>query len=158
MKNSFFLMIVIALAALSARADEFRGRVLDGENREPVAGAVVKVLSAAGKTVSFTSSKPDGTFSVNPDSKGVRLTVSAIGYATFETAFPPESHELFLQPRETRLKEVVVEAPDIFQRGDTLVFNVGKYATAADNAIIDVLKRLPGIKVEDDGRDRKSVV
>lgn len=152
MKRSFFIIIVIALAALSARADDFRGRVLDGENREPVAGAIVKVLSATGKTVSFTSSKTDGTFNVKTDSKGVRLTVSAIGYATFETAFPPENNELFLQPRETRLKEVVVEAPDIFQRGDTLVFNVGKYATAADNAIIDVLKRLPGIKVEDDGR------
>lgn len=87
-------MIVIALAALSARADDFRGRVLDGENREPVAGAVVKVLSVTGKTVSFTSSKTDGTFNVKTDSKGVKLTVSAIGYATFETAFPPENHDI----------------------------------------------------------------
>ncbi|MBD4340545.1 hypothetical protein GUH15_31795, partial [Xanthomonas citri pv. citri] len=43
------------------------------------------------------------------------------------------------------------QAPDIYAKGDTLVFNVARYANATDNAIIDVIKRLPGIKVEDDG-------
>ena len=49
------------------------------------------------------------------------------------------------------LRDVIVQAPDIYARGDTLVFNVEQYATARDNAIIDIIRRLPGIKVEDDG-------
>ena len=53
--------------------------------------------------------------------------------------------------KATQLKDVIVQAPDIYARGDTLVFNVARYANATDNAIIDVIKRLPGIKVEDDG-------
>ena len=45
----------------------------------------------------------------------------------------------------------IVQAPDIYAKGDTLVFNVAQYANAKDDAIIDVIKRLPGIKVEKDG-------
>ena len=53
--------------------------------------------------------------------------------------------------KATQLNDVIVQAPDIYAKGDTLVFNVARYANAKDNAIIDVIKRLPGIKVEDDG-------
>ncbi len=75
-----------------------------------------------------------------------------MGYEDMELTLPLPESDIRLTPKETKLREVVVSAPDIYQRGDTLVFNVGKYATAADNAILDVIRRLPGIKVENYGQ------
>lgn len=37
-------------------------------------------------------------------------------------------------------------------RSDTLVYFVSQYAKAQDNSIVDVLRRLPGIEVEEDGQ------
>ena len=56
-----------------------------------------------------------------------------------------------LQAEPTRLRDVIVKAPDIEQRSDTLVYYTSKYAREQDRNIGDVLKRLPGIDVEDNG-------
>ena len=56
-----------------------------------------------------------------------------------------------LQAEPTRLRDVIVKAPDIEQRSDTLVYYTSKYARKQDRNIGDVLKRLPGIEVEDNG-------
>ena len=56
-----------------------------------------------------------------------------------------------MSPKATQLRDVIIKAPDIYQKGDTLVYNVDKFAKQQDDAIIDVIKRLPGIRVDDDG-------
>ncbi|MDE6271080.1 MAG: hypothetical protein K2M12_09545, partial [Muribaculaceae bacterium] len=76
------------------------------------------------------------------------------GSETDETLTLPSKADLSdvrLLSKTTQLRDVIVQAPDIYAKGDTLVFNVERYATAKDNAIIDIIKRLPGIKVEKDG-------
>lgn len=146
MNNSFLIFILSAvLASLSARAETIHGRLLDADTREPVAGAVIKCVGGKG----FTSSSADGRFKL--ECNAAKISIRSMGYKSIELPLPLGSEEILLQPKQTVLNEVVVSAPDIFQRGDTLVFNAGKYATAADDAIIDVIKRLPGVKVEKDG-------
>ena len=146
MKNSVLILIwFIVLAALSQGRRNISGRLIDADTREPISGAVVKAIG--GK--SFTSSKSDGGFSIICETK--KLSIRCMGYESIELTVPLRETEILMHRKETVLNEVIVEAPDIFQRGDTLVFSVGKYATAADDAIIDVIKRLPGVKVEKDG-------
>lgn len=150
-KQLSILVSLLLLAALSARSEETRGRLLDAETLMPVARAVVKATDESGNAVAFTSSGPKGEFRLNAGNKALRLSVKAIGYAETELPLPLEDPDILLCPKETQLKEVVVCAPDIYQRGDTLVFSINRYANATDNAIIDVIKRLPGVKVKDDG-------
>lgn len=58
---------------------------------------------------------------------------------------------VYLEPQPTQLEDVIVTAPDIEQRSDTLIYYLSHYAKDSDRNIADVLKRLPGIKVEDNG-------
>ncbi len=57
-----------------------------------------------------------------------------------------------LEPGTTLLKEVTVKADRIREQGDTITYNVGSFAQQQDRSISDVLKRMPGINVEQSGK------
>ena len=54
--------------------------------------------------------------------------------------------------KNIRLKEVTVKAKKIRQRGDTLIYQVATFAKDGDRSIGDVLKKMPGIQVAEDGK------
>ncbi|MDE5749837.1 MAG: TonB-dependent receptor, partial [Duncaniella sp.] len=143
MTLSALLVGVLTLSASTPAA--IRGRVVDAGNGEPLPGAMVK---ASG---SFTSTDREGRFTLALKAGADSVTIRCLGYAPQTIAVSADPVTVRLEPAENLLKDVIVEAPDIYAKGDTLVFNVSRYAQAKDNAIIDVIKRLPGIKVEDDG-------
>lgn len=152
-RASFILGLIVGLMPTMAAAQhEIHGKVIDADTRQPISQAVVQALDAKGKAVAFTSSAADGSFRVRSTAAVDSLSFRRLGY---ESVKMPRCHDFAsgveMRPKATRLKDVIVEAPDIYAKGDTLVFNVARYANASDNAIIDVIKRLPGIKVEEDG-------
>lgn len=153
-KYSFFILCVFfgLLSATAAVPKEINGKVISGETGGPIPGVVIRGLNENGRALAFSSSDRTGAFSLKITSGVDSISFRCMGYE--ERIFPVNhdfTHDIVLQAKTTQLKDVVVEAPDIYARGDTLVFNVARYANAKDNAIIDVIKRLPGIKVEEDG-------
>lgn len=133
------------LSATAAEPDELQGSVRDIETGEPVSGVVVKTKGA------FTSTDSEGRFRLILKAGADSVSFRYVGYETLTLPISEDVSMIKLTPKSTRLKDVIIEAPDIYAKGDTLVFNVSRYANAKDNAIIDVIKRLPGIKVEEDG-------
>lgn len=146
-RYSFFLLCVLLglLSASAADPGELRGTVVDADSEEPVVGCIVKTKGA------FTSTDKDGRFAITPKAGADSILFRFMGYESLSLPMAADLTCVRLTPKATRLNDVIVEAPDIYAKGDTLVFNVAKYANAKDNAIIDVIKRLPGIKVEEDG-------
>ncbi len=148
MNRFSFIILCTMLGRLSVMAagpGELRGRVKDAGTGEPVAGVIVKAKGV------FTSSDRDGCFVLSPKEGADSVSFRCMGYELLKLPLTADFSEVSLASKATRLKDVIVEAPDIYARGDTLVFNVSRYANAKDNAIIDVIKRLPGIKVKEDG-------
>lgn len=148
-RYSFFIFCVLpgllsALASASAPG-ELRGKVVDDDSRQPVVGCIVKSKGA------FATTDKDGCFRITPEEGADSVSFRFMGYGPLSLPVTSDLSRVRLKQKVTRLNDVIVEAPDIYAKGDTLVFNVAKYADAKDNAIIDVIKRLPGIKVEDDG-------
>lgn len=149
-RYSFFTLGLFLglLPALAAAPETASGIITDAEGGQPVGGVVVQALNAGGKAVAFASSDAKGMFNIRIADPADSISFRCMGYETLKL---PRSHDFAkgveLWPKATQLKDVVVHAPDIYAKGDTLVFNVARYANAKDNAIIDVLKRLPGIKV-----------
>ncbi len=147
MRNTFLILCAI-LGLLSATAADLitlSGIVRDALTDEPIPGVIVKAKST------FTSTDKEGHFTLTPKATADSVSFRFIGYDILTLPIDTDFSVVKLSPKVTRLNDVIVEAPDIYARGDTLVFNVERYANAKDNAIIDVIKRLPGIKVEDDG-------
>ena len=51
------------------------------------------------------------------------------------------------------LKEIKIQADRILQKGsDTLVYNVAAFQSEQDAVLEDVLKKMPGIQVQESGR------
>ncbi len=57
-----------------------------------------------------------------------------------------------MEDGELQLKEVVVKSARIRENGDTITYNVGSFAQKQDKTIGDVLKRMPGIDVANNGK------
>lgn len=144
---SFFILSVMLglLPVMAADPGELRGLVKDAETNEPAVGVIVKAKG------SFATTDRDGRFVLIPKAGADSISFRGMGYEPLTLPIIADLSEIRLRPKVTRLNDVIVEAPDIYAKGDTLVFNVSRYANAKDNAIIDVIKRLPGIKVEEDG-------
>lgn len=155
MNRYSFLIFCLFLGLLSASAavpGKVSGKIVDGETRQPVPGAVIQALTKQGKPTAFASSDADGIFNIKISDVTDSISFRCMGYESIKL---PTGYDFAkgveMYPKTTQLKDVIVQAPDIYAKGDTLVFNVSLYANATDNAIIDVIKRLPGIKVEEDG-------
>ncbi|WP_305150287.1 carboxypeptidase-like regulatory domain-containing protein [uncultured Duncaniella sp.] len=146
-RYSFFILCVFLglLSVSAADPGELRGKVVNADTDEPITGCIVKSKGT------FTSTDKDGRFVITPKSGADSISFRFMGYESLSLPVTADFSCVRLSPKATQLNDVIVKAPDIYAKGDTLVFNVAKYANAKDNAIIDVIKRLPGIKVKDDG-------
>ena len=146
----FFFVAAIAVAQYNVT-----GKVIDKENSEPLVGASVIVKGGDGKIKKFASSKSDGGFAITMSSiNGCRLEVSMMSFAKQSIPLDSVSFPLtvYMEPGTTLLKEVTVKADRIREQGDTITYNVGSFAQQQDRSIGDVLKRMPGIDVANNGK------
>ncbi|MDE6403156.1 MAG: carboxypeptidase-like regulatory domain-containing protein, partial [Muribaculaceae bacterium] len=131
------------------------GVVVDSESGDALNGASVIVKGADGKIKKFATTKGGGEFAISlPSVADCRLEVSMMSYARQSLPLDSVSFPVTvrLEPGTTLLKEVTVKADRIREQGDTITYNVGTFAREQDRTIGDVLKRMPGINVEQSGK------
>lgn len=146
----FFFVAVCSVAQVNVT-----GTVIDKENNKPLVGASVIVKGADGKIKKFTSSKSDGGFSMTiPSVNGCLLEVAMMSFAKQSIPLDSVNYPLTvcMEKGATLLKEVTVKADRIREQGDTITYNVGSFAQQQDRSIGDVLKRMPGIDVANNGK------
>lgn len=154
--NRIITYLIFLFVAVCAVAQvNVTGKVIDKENNGPLAGASVIVKGADGKIKKFSSSKSDGGFAITmPSVNGCRLEVTMMSFAKQSIPLDSVSFPLtvYMEPGTTLLKEVTVKADRIREQGDTITYNVGSFAQQQDRSIGDVLKRMPGIDVANNGK------
>ena len=157
MKKWVSFMVLWGMSVcLSAQSITVSGRVVDGENKEPLSNVIVMLKTEDGKAIlqhSMTDEK--GTFILETSTTEKRmLTFSLMGYESVNLPLEAgqKEYRISLKPKAIQLKEVAVKAPKIRTKGDTIVYNVSRFADAQDKTIADVLKKMPGIDVETSGR------
>ena len=154
--SRFVIYVLFLAVAVSAAAQvNVTGNVIEKERNEPIVGASVIVKGADGKIKKFASSKSDGGFSITmPSANGCRLEVTMMGFAKQSIPLDSVSFPItvYMEPGTTLLKEVTVKADRIREQGDTITYNVGSFAQQQDRSIGDVLKRMPGIDVANNGK------
>ena len=153
LRYCFFILCLLRglLASTAAVPAEAHSTVTDADDNLPVAGVIVQSTGKEGKVLSFGRTDASGRFSLTLRPGTASLTIRAMGYESIILSADSIPETISLTRKATELHEVIVKAPDIYAKGDTLVFSVDRFAKAGDNAIIDVIKRLPGVKVKDDG-------
>lgn len=105
-------------------------------------GAIIKI--SADSTVIAYAISDKGHFNVafHTGSKKVKLIAESMGYESVENEILNMSQtcNITMKEKATELKEVVVKAPAIYQRGDTLSFHLSAYTTQSDYTLKDALK------------------
>lgn len=149
------MLVLCCLTNLYGQSVELRGIILDDADDAPVAGATIQLKNAEKQPLNYTFTRNDGTFAIKYDPSLPNLTVhiQSMGFRPQTFVLQPFVSPLTirLHAEPTRLRDVTVKAPDIEQRSDTLVYYTSKYAQKQDRTIGDVLKRLPGVEVDDNG-------
>ena len=161
MKKLIILTAMIAAIAgtVSAQNDiQLKGRVLDVKN-ERVVFATVSLIDSLGKAVNFGISDEEGNYFLNLKlSKGTyKLSGSSMGYssAAVSVMISPTSNiitapDIILLQDAKMLSEVNIKGRKalIEQKIDKLVFNVSQSPMTAGSSALDLLKRAPGVFVD----------
>lgn len=168
MKTWVFGILLMAISAISAFAQSGSGRatvtgtVLDGGDKSPVMQATVQILSLKDSTmVKGNVSDLDGNFALSVRPGKYLLKISYIGYTTFfrqieMTRNKPRLNvgNIELQADAIMLGEAVVvaQAPEVTAAEDTLVYNSSAYRVPEGSALEELVKKLPGAEVDENGK------
>ena len=157
----FFLLSIASINAQNAETG-VRGRIID-ENNDPVAYATISLLSGQDSLLAKAGySVDDGSFLLTHLVPGIYyLKISFVGYNTYERSAIEirenvvlDIDQISLVPSSTELGEVVVTTsrPLVEVRPDKTVFNVEGSTNAVGNNALELLRKAPGVVVDNNER------
>ncbi len=162
-----FTILLFALAMQDAKAQgldtklTITGRITDLDSKEPMEMATIQLFWVKDTAfVGGTLSNEHGNFSIEAPSNGTfKLKISNIGYQTLEREVTLRNDrnqdlgELRLSPDVISLKETVVtgRAAQVIVKKDTLLYNPDAYRTPEGSSIEELIKRMPGASIDEDG-------
>lgn len=155
-------MIFFTTIVSAQKNGSVKGIAFDTISKQTVAGATITVLEKKDSSlVTFTMAGNDGRFTVTGLANGeYRLMVSHINYYNSNTYFKISDENksadlgnLVMNDKSKVLEEVVIaaEAPPVTLVGDTIQYNAGSFKVQPNANVEQLLKKLPGVKVEKDG-------
>ena len=156
MSRKNIITTLLALVALTANGQKtvIEGTVLDAQGKS-VDAYVTVAPKGTGNILGFADTDAKGHYKLEFSTQADSVTVTASGLAIGNQVkiVKNQSQRLNFRVKEqnVQLKEVTVRAQKIRQNGDTLNYLVGAYQQQGDRVIGDVLKRMPGIEVADNG-------
>ena len=147
---------------LAQKNGSVKGIAFDTISKLPVAAATITVLERKDSSlVTFTMTGNDGRFELKGLANGeYRLMISHVSYYNTNKYFTitdadknAELGNVVLNDKAKILEEVVLaaEAPPVTLVGDTIQYNAGSFKTPPNASVEQLLKKLPGVKVEKDG-------
>ncbi len=164
MRKISLLLITTTLALFAAaqKNGSIKGIAFDTISKQPVAGATITVLERKDSSlVSFTMTDNSGHFEMKGFGNGdYRLLITHVNYHNSNTFFSItdskknlELGNLVLNDKDKVLEEVVIaaEAPPVTMIKDTIQYNAGSFKVQPNASVEQLLKKLPGVKVEKDG-------
>ena len=161
MKRSILSMLLM-LVAIASLAQErlISGKITDRDTKDPVEQVTIQLLKTDSTYVSGAISNERGLFHVNAPANGkYLLKITSVGYK------PTVKRIQISEDKNLAMGNVVVGADAIMLKGavvtamaqkvslkeDTFVYNSAAYRTPEGSVVEELVKRLPGAEVSDDG-------
>jgi hypothetical protein len=156
-KLTLITLFFLLLGLTSAYAQkQIKGKVGDTKG-QAIVSANINLKDKEGSILSFTRTNAKGeyTLSFTEDEKELTLEATTIGFAKKIIPITDlnKSYNLTLEEDQINLKTVVVKnRPSLTANGDTLNYKTSDFADKQDRSIGDVLKKMPGIEVAENGK------
>lgn len=150
------LVFLIVSFSLATAQTKINGRVMEKEsgNGLPGVNVIVKEKNDAGM-LSYASTDESGAYQLTFKSVADSVIIAIAGFNVkkqTKTILNKSQMVDFIVNSETiQLKEIKIKPQNIYQINDTLSYNVVGFTDKNDRTIGDVLKKMPGIVVNEDG-------
>lgn len=124
--------------------------------QENVVGASVLIYQKnTDKIITYTFSDARGAFSLSfqIQADSVDLVVKDIAHQAYRKRIANQNQKLTIQLEEavSEIQEIEIKVQPVTIKEDTTIFNVKSFKSEHDRNIGDILKKLPGVEVTDEG-------
>ncbi|GAA4236373.1 outer membrane beta-barrel protein [Postechiella marina] len=157
----FCITITFSKAFSQSKSFQISGTIIAQDDNNPLESATVYLQQIADSTlVTYDISDDHGEFYLEgkTNQKQLNLFISYVGFKKHAQIIKIDTekidlHAIILEPDNNVLDAVVVKssAPVMIKK-DTLEFNVRSFKTKRDANVEDLLKELPGVEVDEDGK------
>lgn len=153
------IFLLLFSITLSAQSIKVKGTIKDSIGNPLEFANVIASVKATGKTESYGITNHQGRYQLElPKGETYILRASFLGYETKEQTLnvPKNSENLeldfILNTQKNRLDDVelVYEMP-VSIKGDTIIYNADSFKTGNERKLGDLMKKLPGVEVNQDG-------
>ncbi|MDR0758169.1 MAG: TonB-dependent receptor [Tannerella sp.] len=162
-RHLLFLFFTLLLSVPVFGQVEIRGTVIEQSSKEPVEQATIRLLNAKDSVfVQGVASSKNGSFSLkNVKAGNYLLQVTFIGYETVWQSLqvtgrtnPVSLAQIELVDESILLDEASVtgKAPEVKVQNDTIIYNADSYKVAEGSVLEDLLKKMPGVEVDTEGK------
>jgi len=161
--KKLFLVFVLLFAILSfsqEKSFDIIGTLMAEDTKLPLESATIYLERVKDSSVvTYTISDKDGKFKIKSSTydKELNFYVSYVGYSTYFKKINIDKERIDLKiislQLNNQLGEVLVKSTaPITIKKDTLEFNVKSFKTKKDANVEDLLKQLPGVEVDEEGK------
>lgn len=154
---SLIFVLILLLFGIGVQAQTvINGRVSDTSG-EPIPNLSVLVhIAGSDLIMAYAFSDIDGnytiSFNLTADSLDVKTNSSFFEKKTLRVPNVSQTIDFVLKEEVKQLKGVTVMAKPVEKTGDTVEYFVDSFVGLQDKSIEDVLKKMPGIEVENNGK------
>jgi len=158
-----FLLLSSVLSPVKAQQQvEIKGVIVEKKGGEPIEAATVRLLSGKDSVMKAgVASATDGSFVMKNISPAVYLLhISYIGYHPVYQPIQITGNSSSVNLGNIELEEdavmlgeavVTAKAVEVRVKGDTVEFNADSYKITEGSMLEDLLKKMPGVEVSQDG-------
>ena len=161
MRKHLFIILFLLSSVVVMAQRHVSGVVIESDSQEPVAQTTVKLLRTDSTLVTGGLTSLEGKFRVTAPKAGTYiLQVTCVGFKPYTKRINVTDDKdvamgtLELKPDAIMLKNTVVtgNASKVIVKADTFIYNASAYRTPEGSVVEELVKRLPGAQVDDDGK------
>ena len=161
MRKHLFIILFLLSSVVVMAQRHVSGVVVESDTQEPVAQTTVKLLRTDSTLVTGGLTSMEGKFRVSAPKAGTYiLQITCVGFKPFTKRVSVTDDKdvalgtLTLKPDAIMLKNTVVtgNASKVIVKADTFIYNASAYRTPEGSVVEELVKRLPGAQVDDDGK------
>jgi hypothetical protein len=124
--------------------------------KTPVEGSIVALLQPSDSSVvAYAMTNKQGFYQLQTTTSLSELLIKVTGFGIKRQLSPiknqTQTFDFSVEKEDIKLREAVVKSQKIWGNRDTLNYLVSAYLKDYDRTIADVLRKLPGITIEDNG-------
>lgn len=159
-KSVLTLLLLFIAMMMQAQQHLITGAIIDKGTNDPVEASTVQLLRTDSTYISGAISDENGLFSLQvPEDGSYLLKITSVGYKpTVRRIMMTQGKDLAMGKININAEAIMLKAATVTAmakkvvlKEDTFVYNSAAYRTPEGSTIEELVKRLPGAEVSDDG-------